>query len=549
METFARRGDPGEEFGEGQPPGEGGGGLSPERGSRARSREGGVGRRARRGAVRSGEARATWGWRVCMCRGEKGLTRSHFCRRWAAGVSDCVVITPPSLARADTEAMDDLCRTDDVASLRSMGDTPLARQMLATMMRDLVQSFARRDADLRPARDALAAAEEKKRVGNDAFRAGDYPPRSRVRRGARAPGRGLSRADDVVRRRGPAPGPALQLRAVRAQGEQSRRRRQLLPRRAPAQRVHERRAGVQEDPRPPQAAHEALGEHDKAVAVVAEARIRGPPRRSSTRSSRACPPPSTAPRRRPPPNVEMRMFISSLALRGRGEPRAIPRPPPVRPAPARRPPRRGREQRPWGVLNALTIPDEKNDDDEKTKTRAAPTPPRSLGPQRRPRRRGERPHAGSAPRGRGPAAEVRGRPHAAHVRRGERIRPATRAPSSAPGRRPRRSRGQRRRRERVDRAPRRVRRRHPPPGRGRPGRAKMRRRRRLLWTVAAARTLSRWFASCSTRAPIRRRVTRTGTRRWWPRSTARAICARRCPARPRRRGGVARLLALRTTAG
>ena len=109
-----------------------------------------------------------------MCRGEKGLTRSHFCRRWAAGVSDCVVITPPSLARADTEAMDDLCRTDDVASLRSMGDTPLARQMLATMMRDLVQSFARRDADLRPARDALAAAEEKKRVGNDAFRAGDY---------------------------------------------------------------------------------------------------------------------------------------------------------------------------------------------------------------------------------------------------------------------------------------------------------------------------------------------------------------------------------------
>ena len=276
METFARRGDPGEEFGEGQPPGEGGGGLSPERGSRARSREGGVGRRARRGAVRSGEARATWGWRVCMCRGEKGLTRSHFCRRWAAGVSDCVVITPPSLARADTEAMDDLCRTDDVASLRSMGDTPLARQMLATMMRDLVQSFARRDADLRPARDALAAAEEKKRVGNDAFRAGDYlaafsaygEAHERLDAASREPT--TSYAAEVLRLVLLSNSAQCALKANNPAGAANFCRDALrLSACTSDERVFKKilvRLAL---------AHEALGEHDKAVAVVAEARIRG----------------------------------------------------------------------------------------------------------------------------------------------------------------------------------------------------------------------------------------------------------------------------------
>ena len=265
--------------------------------------------------------------------------------------------------------MDDQFRTDDVASLRSMGDTPLARQMLATMMRDLVQSFARRDADLRPARDALAAAEEKKRVGNDAFRAGDYlaafsaygEAHERLDAASREPT--TSYAAEVLRLVLLSNSAQCALKANNPAGAANFCRDALrLSACTSDERVFKKilvRLAL---------AHEALGEHDKAVAVVAEARIRGlAATEFDALESRLPAAVDRAPDGALPPNVEMRMFIM-LALklsagaenlerfRGLLQSGQLPH--------VDRRDEVGNNVL-WGVLNALTIPDEKNDDDEK----------------------------------------------------------------------------------------------------------------------------------------------------------------------------------------
>ena len=120
----------------------------------------------------------------------------------------------------------------------------------ASAVAEHVERAMRRADEIRPARDALAAADTKKRLGNDAFRAGDYlKAYSEYGEAHEA----LNVASEESTTSWEAERARLTLLANSAQcalkAGKSIRRRDLLPRRAYAQRVHRRRHDVQEGAR------------------------------------------------------------------------------------------------------------------------------------------------------------------------------------------------------------------------------------------------------------------------------------------------------------
>ena len=134
-----------------------------------------------------------------------------------------------SLSSRRTHAMESFSEMQEAFSLTSEA---VRGRSAASAVAEHVERAMRRADEIRPARDALAAADTKKRLGNDAFRAGDYLKAYSEYGEAHEALNVASEESTTSWEAERAPHPPRQFRAVRAQGWKSIRRRSLLPRRA-----------------------------------------------------------------------------------------------------------------------------------------------------------------------------------------------------------------------------------------------------------------------------------------------------------------------------
>ena len=145
----------------------------------------------------------------------------------------------------------------------------------ASAVAEHVERAMRRADEIRPARDALAAADTKKRLGNDAFRAGDYLKAYGEYGEAHEALNVASEESTTSWEAERAPHPPRQFRAVRAQGWKSIRRRSLCRDALKLSACTADATMFKKVLVRLALAHDALGETDRALAVVAEAHIRG----------------------------------------------------------------------------------------------------------------------------------------------------------------------------------------------------------------------------------------------------------------------------------